>query len=217
MASVASCQASPGCLLKPPGNLLALRPCPPVRAPGRAWPPFPSHPPLRPGRSLGCLSCRQRLIRSSLAARVQFPFHTCDLRIDGDCFLVSSEADTYYGAKAKCQEKGAMLAHIRNQKVQDILAFYLGRLELTNEVTEPDFETRNFWIGLTYKTSKDLFRWDTGTRDTFTSSGALTAIAGGNQLPFRLTDRTIAPVETRHCPKPRLLRIGVVAVVGVRL
>lgn len=36
-------------------------------------------------------------------AKVHFPFHTCDLRIDGDCFMVSSEADTYYGAKMKCQ------------------------------------------------------------------------------------------------------------------
>lgn len=34
---------------------------------------------------------------------MHFPFHTCDLRIDGDCFTVSSEADTYYGAKMKCQ------------------------------------------------------------------------------------------------------------------
>lgn len=40
-----------------------------------------------------------------------------------------------------------MLAQIESQKVQDILAFYLGRLETTNEVTESDFETRNFWIG----------------------------------------------------------------------
>lgn len=38
-----------------------------------------------------------------LPAKVHFPFHTCDLRIDGDCFMVSSEADTYYGAKMKCQ------------------------------------------------------------------------------------------------------------------
>lgn len=37
------------------------------------------------------------------AAKVHFPFHTCDLRIDGDCFMVSPEADTYYGAKMKCQ------------------------------------------------------------------------------------------------------------------
>lgn len=37
------------------------------------------------------------------ATKVHFPFHTCDLRIDGDCFMVSSEADTYYGAKMKCQ------------------------------------------------------------------------------------------------------------------
>lgn len=41
--------------------------------------------------------------RSLSPAKVHFPFHTCDLRIDGDCFMVSSEADTYYGAKMKCQ------------------------------------------------------------------------------------------------------------------
>ncbi|XP_045047933.2 C-type lectin domain family 18 member A isoform X3 [Desmodus rotundus] len=77
------------------------------------------------------------------ATKVHFPFHSCDLRIDGDCFMVSSEADTYYGAKTKCQT--------------------------TNEVTDSDFETRNFWIGLTYKTSKDSFRWSTGEHQSFTS------------------------------------------------
>ncbi|XP_020819427.1 C-type lectin domain family 18 member A isoform X1 [Phascolarctos cinereus] len=103
------------------------------------------------------------------ALKVQFPFHACDLWIDGSCFMISPEADTYYGAKSKCQEKGGMLAQIENQKVQDILAFYLGRLETTNEVTDADFETRNFWIGLTYKTSKDSFRWATGEHYSFTS------------------------------------------------
>nr|XP_045013843.1 C-type lectin domain family 18 member A isoform X2 [Jaculus jaculus] len=102
-------------------------------------------------------------------AKVHFPFHICDLRIDGDCFAVSSEADTYYGAKMKCQAKGGVLAQIESQKVQDILAFYLGRLETTNEVTGSDFETRNFWIGLTYKPSKDAFRWTTGEHQSFTS------------------------------------------------
>ncbi|XP_030059479.1 C-type lectin domain family 18 member A isoform X2 [Microcaecilia unicolor] len=101
--------------------------------------------------------------------KVAFPFHTCDVQIDGDCFMVSSEADTYYGAKIKCQERVGVLAQIKTQKVQDILAFYLGRLETTNEVTDPDFETRNFWIGLTYKMSKDSFRWDTGDHPSFTS------------------------------------------------
>ncbi|KAK7800728.1 hypothetical protein U0070_014901, partial [Myodes glareolus] len=103
------------------------------------------------------------------ATKVHFPFHACDLRIDGDCFMVSSEADTYYGAKMKCQGKGGVLAQIESQKVQDILAFYLGRLETTNEVTDSDFETRNFWIGLTYKASKDSFRWTTGVHQSFTS------------------------------------------------
>ncbi|XP_073911766.1 C-type lectin domain family 18 member A-like isoform X3 [Castor canadensis] len=103
------------------------------------------------------------------AAKVHFPYHTCDLRIDGDCFMVSSEADTYYGAKMKCKGKGGVLAQIESQKVQDILAFYLGRLESTNEVTNSDFETRNFWIGLTYKTAKDSFRWTTGEHQSFTS------------------------------------------------
>ncbi len=35
--------------------------------------------------------------------KVEFPFHRCDVMIDGDCFMVSSEADTYYGAKSRCQ------------------------------------------------------------------------------------------------------------------
>nr|Q7TSQ1.1 RecName: Full=C-type lectin domain family 18 member A; AltName: Full=Mannose receptor-like protein [Mus musculus]AAP22983.1 mannose receptor precursor-like isoform 2 [Mus musculus] len=103
------------------------------------------------------------------ATKVGFPFHTCDLRIDGDCFMVSPEADTYYGAKMKCQGKGGVLAQIESQKVQDILAFYLGRLETTNEVTDSDFETKNFWIGLTYKAAKDSFRWTTGEHQSFTS------------------------------------------------
>ncbi|XP_076989126.1 C-type lectin domain family 18 member A-like [Tamandua tetradactyla] len=102
-------------------------------------------------------------------AKVHFPFHTCDLRIDGDCFMVSSEAATYYGAKRECQGKGGVLAQIESQKVQDILAFYLGHLETTNEVTNGDSDTRNFWIGLTYKTGKDAFRWTTGEYQSFTS------------------------------------------------
>lgn len=40
-----------------------------------------------------------------------------------------------------------MLAQIRSQKVQDILAFYLSRLESSNRVMDTDFDTRNFWIG----------------------------------------------------------------------
>ncbi|NXN37108.1 CL18A protein, partial [Rhinoptilus africanus] len=103
------------------------------------------------------------------ASKIRFPFHACDVQIDGDCFMVSPEADTYYGAKTKCQEKGAMLAQIGNQKVQDILAFYLSRLETGNRVTDTDFETGNFWIGLTYKTSKASFRWDAGEPSSFTS------------------------------------------------
>ncbi|XP_004704854.2 C-type lectin domain family 18 member A isoform X2 [Echinops telfairi] len=103
-------------------------------------------------------------------AKVHFPFHTCDLRIEGDCFVVSSEADTYYGAKMKCQGKGGVLAQIESQKVQDILSFYLGRLETNNKVADSDFETRNFWIGLTYKAAKDSFRWTMGQdQSSFTS------------------------------------------------
>uniref|UniRef100_A0AAY5JXB0 C-type lectin domain-containing protein n=1 Tax=Esox lucius TaxID=8010 RepID=A0AAY5JXB0_ESOLU len=103
------------------------------------------------------------------AEKQQFPFHSCDLRIDGECFMVSPQADTYYGAKNRCQERGGILAHIHNQKVQDILAFYLSQLETSNEVTDHDFETRNFWIGLTYKHVKDSFRWDSGETATYSS------------------------------------------------
>uniref|UniRef100_A0A8C8FMS5 C-type lectin domain-containing protein n=1 Tax=Oncorhynchus tshawytscha TaxID=74940 RepID=A0A8C8FMS5_ONCTS len=103
------------------------------------------------------------------AEKQQFPFHSCDVRIDGECFMVSPEVNTYYGAKTRCQERGGILAQIHNQKVQDILAFYLSQLEPSNEVTDPDFETRNFWIGLTYKPLKDSFRWDSGEIPTYNS------------------------------------------------
>lgn len=46
------------------------------------------------------------------------------------------------------QEQGGILAHVHNQKVQDILAFYLSQLETNNQVTSSDFETQNFWIGI---------------------------------------------------------------------
>lgn len=121
-----------------------------------------------------------RFCSLSSTEKVQFPLHSCDLVIDDDCFVVSSEADTYYGARSRCQvcvarqalriqpfkkyrfsaadsvclkaifpflqERGGNLAHIHNQKVQDILAFYLGQLGTNNELT--DFETQNFWIGI---------------------------------------------------------------------
>ncbi|CAL8243416.1 unnamed protein product [Lota lota] len=103
------------------------------------------------------------------AEKLQFPLRSCSVRIDGDCFMVSPGADTYYAAKSHCQERGGMLAQIHNQKVQDILAFYLGQLETSNDVSSLDFETRNFWIGLTYKSLKDSFRWDTGEPLVFSS------------------------------------------------
>lgn len=52
------------------------------------------------------------------------------------------------------QEQGGILAQIHNQKVQDILAFYLSHLETSNEVTNADFETRNFWIGNVFHPNK---------------------------------------------------------------
>ncbi|XP_029000305.1 C-type lectin domain family 18 member A-like isoform X2 [Betta splendens] len=103
------------------------------------------------------------------AEKVQFPLHSCDVMIDGDCFVVSSDAEGYYGARSRCQERGAILAHIYNQKVQDMLAFYLSRLDTSNEVPNADFETRNFWIGLTFKPPKESFRWDTGEKPSFSS------------------------------------------------
>ncbi|XP_052584788.1 C-type lectin domain family 18 member A-like isoform X1 [Peromyscus californicus insignis] len=138
------------------------------------------------------------------ATKVHFPFHTCDLRIDGDCFTVSSEADTYYGAKMKCQGKGGVLAQIENQKVQDILAFYLGRLETTNEVTDSDFETRNFWIGswtLRWGATLATLAQDSPTRQLRTpSAGLLENTSPSRVLPLgSLTTRGLGTVwKCRH-------------------
>uniref|UniRef100_A0A3B3B9L0 C-type lectin domain family 18 member A n=1 Tax=Oryzias melastigma TaxID=30732 RepID=A0A3B3B9L0_ORYME len=103
------------------------------------------------------------------AEKVSFPLHSCDLMIDGACYTVSSEADSYYGAQSHCQSLGGILAEIHSQKVQDILAFYLSELQASNEVTHADSETGNFWIGLTYKFPKDSFRWDSGESLQFSS------------------------------------------------
>ena len=35
--------------------------------------------------------------------KLQFPYHSCDVQIDGECFMVSSEAEAYYPAKLHCQ------------------------------------------------------------------------------------------------------------------
>ncbi|XP_076848689.1 C-type lectin domain family 18 member A-like isoform X2 [Brachyhypopomus gauderio] len=115
-----------------------------------------------------CL-CLQGYGGAQCAEKLSFPYHSCDMQIDGQCFMVSSQAETYYTAKLRCQDKGGVLAQVSNQKVQDIMAFYLSQLENSNEITDPDFDTRNFWIGLTYKLVKDSFRWDTGETLSFTS------------------------------------------------
>ncbi|CAN2389281.1 C-type lectin domain family 18 [Pristimantis euphronides] len=91
----------------------------------------------------------------------------CDLLSDGICFMVYSELRSYYKAKKICQETGGHLAEVRTQKTQDILSFFLGQLEDTNEVTDRDFQTHNFWIGLTYKSH--FFRWDSGDLISFQS------------------------------------------------
>uniref|UniRef100_A0A3B4Z0N8 C-type lectin domain family 18 member B-like n=1 Tax=Stegastes partitus TaxID=144197 RepID=A0A3B4Z0N8_9TELE len=127
-------------------------------------------PPMTPVRINCFLNPSHSIsVHSVPTDKVQFPFHSCDVMIDGNCFMVSSEAESYYGAKSHCQELGGALAQIHSQKVQDILAFYLTQLETSNEVMNTDFETRNFWIGLTYKPPKDSFRWDTGEIPTFSS------------------------------------------------
>lgn len=43
------------------------------------------------------------LLSYVVSEKVHFPLSSCDALIDGDCYTVSSEADTYYGAKSRCQ------------------------------------------------------------------------------------------------------------------
>lgn len=54
------------------------------------------------------------------------------------------------------QGLGGTLAEIHSQKVQDILVFYVGELEASNEVTNTDFETRNFRIGTAIHTGTSI-------------------------------------------------------------
>lgn len=58
--------------------------------------------------------------------KVQFPFHSCDVMIDGDCFVVSSEADSYYGARSHCQvrDRCVLPTEIVREKSYSHSAFY---------------------------------------------------------------------------------------------
>ncbi|XP_066439939.1 C-type lectin domain family 18 member C-like [Eleutherodactylus coqui] len=98
------------------------------------------------------------------AEQLKSPAPPCDLLTDGVCFTVSAERRSYYKAKKICQEAGGYLAEIRMQKLQDILSFFLGRLEEANKTTASDF-----WIGLTYKSRFSSFRWDSGDLVSFQS------------------------------------------------
>ena len=37
-----------------------------------------------------------------IVEKLSFPFQRCDVTIDGVCFMVSPETETYYGAKSQC-------------------------------------------------------------------------------------------------------------------
>lgn len=55
--------------------------------------------------------------------KVQFPLHSCDVMIDGDCFTVSSEAETYYGAKSHCQVRDSCV--LPTERVRQPLQPYI--------------------------------------------------------------------------------------------
>lgn len=60
-----------------------------------------------------------------LTEKVQFPFHSCDVMIDGDCFNVSPVADTYYGAKSHCQVRGrCVLPTERGRRALQVFLHY---------------------------------------------------------------------------------------------
>uniref|UniRef100_A0A2I3TB18 Uncharacterized protein n=1 Tax=Pan troglodytes TaxID=9598 RepID=A0A2I3TB18_PANTR len=128
-------------------------------------------------------------------AQCAFSFHTCDLRIDGDCFMVSSEADTYYRARMKCQERRGAGPDQEPEKCRTSLPFYLGQpCRPSNEVCiDSDFETR------TVLHAKDSFRW----HQAFTSFPPHPGLQGlaicrGAALQLPSTGTTHPPAKTRN-------------------
>uniref|UniRef100_S4RQX2 C-type lectin domain family 18 member A n=1 Tax=Petromyzon marinus TaxID=7757 RepID=S4RQX2_PETMA len=69
----------------------------------------------------------------------------------------------------RAQGRGGTLAQIESQREQDLLSFYLLRATDSNDVTGLEPESNSFWIGLTYKVSKGVFRWDDGRAVNFSS------------------------------------------------
>ncbi|XP_032820905.2 C-type lectin domain family 18 member A-like isoform X1 [Petromyzon marinus] len=103
------------------------------------------------------------------AERAEFPYHSCSLRVEDECLSVSVDRETFYTARNQCQGRGGTLAQIESQREQDLLSFYLLRATDSNDVTGLEPESNSFWIGLTYKVSKGVFRWDDGRAVNFSS------------------------------------------------
>uniref|UniRef100_UPI00358EAD8E C-type lectin domain family 18 member A-like isoform X2 n=1 Tax=Myxine glutinosa TaxID=7769 RepID=UPI00358EAD8E len=103
------------------------------------------------------------------AERTPFPTTSCAVLVDNTCFMVSSDSKTFYNAQNHCENQGGVLAQILSQKTQDLLSFYLSTLETQNEVLQSEVDKPNYWIGLTYKLSRSLFRWDGGKSTNFTA------------------------------------------------
>ncbi|CAI9616604.1 unnamed protein product [Staurois parvus] len=91
--------------------------------------------------------CRAGYGGEECTEKLQSSAPSCDILSDELCFTISSQLHSYYGAKKDCQRSGGFLAQITTPRIQDILAFFLGRLEDTNEVTDRDPQKWNFWIG----------------------------------------------------------------------
>lgn len=130
---------------------------------------------MEPGVAVRCVPRDEQPLKTKMCTRLFF------IRMNFSCV----------------QERVGVLAHIHNQKVQDILAFYLSQLETNNELAHGDLMTQNFWIGrfqswgmrhhsvlkhctvrvkqhlcstgLTFKPLKELFRWDSGKILQFSS------------------------------------------------
>ncbi|XP_040183712.1 C-type lectin domain family 18 member C [Rana temporaria] len=117
---------------------------------------------------------------SVITEKLQSSAPSCDILSDELCFTISSHLHSYYGAKKDCQyglcvlshvlqRSGGFLAQITAQRIQDILAFFLARLQNTNDETDRDPQKWKFWIGLTYKPGFTSYRWDSGEPLVFQS------------------------------------------------
>lgn len=137
-----------------------------------------------------CLMIWPGMVKCSLE-KLSFPYHSCDMQIDAKCFMVSSEAETYYTAKLRCQVRN--ISHRQNSSLSSSSSSFSSSSSLSSSSSEisphqtwridlgsrcvfiPHRKEEGFWHKCSIRRSRISWPFTSGSWRTPTRSRTLTS------------------------------------------